>query len=175
MAGMLGLPAKARGSFGQNKLRTRDFQWQIFETEHFEIFYYPEEEPLARRYASTPRLRLSTTAVYYTIILWIKPPCLFTAIRSIFSRPTFHLRSSASTPGDFTEAFKNRIALPAPASPRQLRQVIQHEFMHALQFDILYGEGIRSFRVYKGYLMPLWLIEGMAEYAARIGTPRPIW
>jgi Tol biopolymer transport system component len=154
-------------AFGQNKLRTRDFQWQIFETEHFEIFYYPEEEALAREVC-----QIAEDAFEHdTLLLRYKPsdktPVFIYRNQIDFQQTNISPSVIGVGTGGFTEAFKNRIALPAPASPLQLRQVIQHEFMHALQFDILYGEGMRSFRVYKGYLMPLWLIEGLAEYAAQ--------
>ncbi|NTV52555.1 MAG: BamA/TamA family outer membrane protein [Candidatus Firestonebacteria bacterium] len=152
-------------AFGTNKQRTHDFRWQIFETEHFEIFYYPQEESLAREVC-----RLAEEAWEHdTQLLRYKPSDktpLFVYRNQVEFRETNISPSviGAGTAG-FTEAFKNRIALPAPSSPRELGQVIRHEFTHALQYDILYGEGVRSFRVFKGYLMPEWLIEGMAEYA----------
>ena len=35
--------------YGKNRVQYDDFDWHIYETDHFEIFYYPElEEHLAR-------------------------------------------------------------------------------------------------------------------------------
>lgn len=154
-------------AFGKNKTQTRNLQWQIFETAHFEVHYYPEEEALARevcQYAEeayrhdTRLLRERATE---------KTP-LFIYRNQIDFQQTNILPSVIGVgTGGFTEAYKSRVALPAPDSPRTLREVIFHEFMHVLQFNVLYGEGMRSFRVYKGYLIPLWVLEGLAEYAAQ--------
>ncbi len=156
-------PAEA---FGLNKLKTRSFEWRIFETEHFEIFYYPEEEALAREVCqdSEDAFQYDSRLLRYRPL--DKTP-LFIYRNSMDFQQTTILPSVVGVDvGGFTEAFKNRIALPATASRRTLRQVIRHEFVHAVQYDILYGEGMRSFRIYKGYLIPLWIMEGMAEFAA---------
>src|SRR5690606_7536404 len=41
------LPATAQ-YFGRNKVQYDDFDFQVIRTEHFEIYYYPEEEQAAR-------------------------------------------------------------------------------------------------------------------------------
>lgn len=154
-------------AFGKNKTQTRYFDWHILETAHFEVHYYPEAEALAREvcqyaeeaYQHNTRLLRERAAE--------KTP-LFIYRNQIDFQQTNILPSVIGVgTGGFTEAFKNRVALPAPDSPRSLREVVFHEFMHVLQFNVLYGEGMRSFRVYKGYLIPVWVLEGLAEYAAQ--------
>ena len=34
--------------FGPNKVQYRSFDFQIIKTEHFDLYYYPEEEAVAR-------------------------------------------------------------------------------------------------------------------------------
>jgi len=161
-----GGPARALG-FGKNKLHTHNMEWHILETEHFEIYYYPEEEELAREVCQ----HAEAAYQHGTRLLRYKPrektPLFIYRNQIDFQQTNILPHVIGAGTGGFTEAFKNRIALPAPPSPRTLREVIFHEFLHALQFNILYGEGIRSFRVYKGYLIPLWIMEGLAEYAAQ--------
>ena len=36
------------GSFGQNKIQYRDFDWHVLEGEHVDVYYYPAEEWIAR-------------------------------------------------------------------------------------------------------------------------------
>jgi len=153
--------------FGKNKLQTRELKWYIFETDHFEIHYYPEEEALAREVCE-----LAEAAYRHdTRLLREKPhtktPLFIYRNQVDFQQTNISPHIIGVGTGGFTEAFKSRIALPAPDSREQLREVIFHEFIHVLQFNILYGEGLRSFRVYKGYLIPLWIIEGLAEYGAQ--------
>ena len=48
---LLGAPVAAYaqvGYFGQNKVQYRVFKFQVLETQHFDIYYYPEEEAAAR-------------------------------------------------------------------------------------------------------------------------------
>ena len=163
---LLALTAAA-GYFGKNKLQTRALHWQVFETDHFEIHYYPEEETLAREVCE-----IAEAAYQHGTRLMREKPLLKTPL--FIYRNQIDFQQTNILPhvigvgtGGFTEAYKNRVALPAPDSKEKLRQVIFHEFIHVLQFNILYGEGLRSFRVYKGYLIPLWIIEGYAEYGAQ--------
>src|SRR5688500_15959080 len=34
--------------FGRNKVQWEQFDWQVLKTEHFDIYYYPEEEKAVR-------------------------------------------------------------------------------------------------------------------------------
>ncbi|HMY46217.1 MAG TPA: BamA/TamA family outer membrane protein, partial [Leptospiraceae bacterium] len=58
--------------------------------------------------------------------------------------------------GGFTDFYRRRVVLPFQGDPAVMRHVLDHELVHAFQFDILQGERLGS--------MPLWLMEGMAEY-----------
>ena len=35
--------------FGRNKIQYTDFDWQVMQTEHFDIYYYPEMIDVARQ------------------------------------------------------------------------------------------------------------------------------
>ena len=54
-----------------------------------------------------------------------------------------------------TEGLQRRIVLPIAASLKETDHVLGHELVHAFQYDILGQEAGP---------MPLWFIEGMAEY-----------
>jgi hypothetical protein len=150
----------AAGYFGKNKLQTRNLHWHIFETEHFEIFYYPEEETLAREVCKLAEAAYQHDTRLLRETPQNKTPLFIYRNQIDFQQTNILPHVIGVGTGGFTEAYKNRVALPAPDSPETLREVIFHEFTHVLQFNILYGEGLRSFRVYKGYLIPLWIIEG---------------
>ena len=38
--------------FGKNRIRYNDFKWNIYKTDHFEIYYYPEIETQLERVTS---------------------------------------------------------------------------------------------------------------------------
>ena len=60
--------------------------------------------------------------------------------------------------GGVTESLRRRIVLPAGASLAETDHVVGHELVHAFQYDIGTGNMQRM------ALLPLWFVEGMAEY-----------
>src|SRR6185436_5884840 len=65
--------------------------------------------------------------------------------------------------GGVTEALKRRIVLPLAPTLAETDHVIGHELTHAFQFDITTGAALAS-GTPAAVQMPLWFIEGMAEY-----------
>ncbi|MFC2048883.1 hypothetical protein ACFLR5_01525, partial [Elusimicrobiota bacterium] len=65
----------------------------------------------------------------------------------------------------FSEAFKNRLVIPVRYSEYDMDHLIAHEYVHIVQFEVLYSGFWRSSKLIKGLsgLQPLWIIEGMAE------------
>ena len=49
--GVVQPPAAAAQYFGKNKVQYEDFDWQVIETEHFDIYYYEGESESAFRAA----------------------------------------------------------------------------------------------------------------------------
>src|SRR6185369_15460405 len=64
--------------------------------------------------------------------------------------------------GGVTESFKRRIVLPLSATLPEVDHVIGHELVHAFQYD-LQRRGDSNFTS-NGMQLPLWFVEGMAEY-----------
>ncbi len=153
--------------YGINKIRVKDKNWQIYKTEHFRIYYYNGDEFLAK-----------LTAVYAeeaydhdSAIVNFKPknaiPLFIYENHDDFTSTNITLSPLSEGTGGFTEPYKNRVVLPNSGSIKQLKQVITHEVAHAIQFAIIYGEGMRNYNVlYKDLFMPVWVMEGLAEYSA---------
>ena len=75
--------------------------------------------------------------------------------------------------GGVTESFKRRIVLPYGASLSETDHVIGHELVHAFQYDIMaQGHSDQSRGNDSSLRIPLWFIEGMAEYLS-IGPVDP--
>jgi len=58
----IGRAARAQNYFGQNQVQYDNFKWQVLDTEHFQIYYYPEERQAtwdAARMAERAYARLS--------------------------------------------------------------------------------------------------------------------
>ena len=150
------------GYFGQNKVQYREFDFQVLKTDHFDIYYYPEEEQAARmasRMAERWYTRLSTLLNHelrgrQALILYASGPHFrqTNAIQGALGEGT----------GGVTEAYKRRIVLPFAGPIEATDHVLGHELVHAFQYDIT-NTNVSSGTA-GALALPLWFIEGMAEY-----------
>jgi hypothetical protein len=154
-------PAAAQ-YFGQNKVQYRSFDFHVLTTEHFDIYYYPDEEAAARdaaRMAERWYARLSRVLGH---TLSSRQPLILYASHPHFEQTNVIEGMLGEGTGGVTESFKRRIVMPVGGGPAETDHVLGHELVHAFQYDIL-GPNLN---------FPLWFIEGMAEYLS-IGSNDP--
>ena len=150
--------------FGRNKVVYDKFDFKILHTEHFNIYYYPEEEEavsyaarLAERwYTRHSVLMDDTLSGKQTLILYDGFPQ--------FSETNVAQGLIGQGTGGFTEPVMRRIVLPFAGPLDETSHVIGHELVHAFQFDITSKRGMNKGGYPAASQMPLWFIEGMAEY-----------
>jgi Tol biopolymer transport system component len=157
------LPSAAQAQyFGRNQVRYHDFDFQVLKTDHFDVYYYPEEReaiertaPMAERwYARLSRLLGHTFASRQPLILYGSHP--------EFEQTNVLGGAPGESTGGVTEALKRRVVLPFAGPLAETDHVLGHELVHAFQFDITGEDGAGGL---PGALrLPLWFIEGMAEY-----------
>ncbi|HJR60596.1 MAG TPA: BamA/TamA family outer membrane protein [Vicinamibacterales bacterium] len=148
--------------FGQNKVQYRQFDFKVLKTEHFDVYYYPEEEPAARvaaRMAERWYGRLSRLLVHE---LRGRQPLILYASGPHFRQTNTIQGAIGEGTGGVTEAFKRRIVLPLAGPLEATDHVLGHELVHAFQYDIT-GTNVNS-NTAGALALPLWFIEGMAEY-----------
>ena len=166
------LPAEASGQyFGRNKVQFDDFEFRILESDHFDWHYYPEEteavydavrmgERWYERFARTFQHEFERS----------KPVILYA------DHPDFQQTNTLSGfigegTGGVTESLKNRVIMPLTGSYWDTDHVLGHELVHAFQYNIAQsrrGGGLQGLS-----RLPLWLIEGMAEYLS-VGRDDPL-
>jgi hypothetical protein len=164
---ILAAPASAQ-YFGRNKVVYGHFDWRIEHTEHFDIHYYPQEEPSIRdvgRMAERWYERLSSV---FGTKLSRRTPIILYANQSDFQQTTVTPELISEGTGGFTEPLRDRVVLPLTADGEDNDHVIGHELVHVFQFDLLNKMRNRG-RRYPGSApveprVPLWMIEGLAEY-----------
>src|SRR6266568_3668432 len=157
----------ARGGaqyFGQNKVQYRSFNFQTIQTEHFDIYYYPDERPGAldaARMAERAYARLSRILHHQ---FQSRKPIILYASQSDFQQ-TNVVDASGEGLGGVTEFYKHRAVLPFTGSYAEFEHVLQHEMVHQFQYDIYSrghpGAGVQTLVTVNP---PLWFMEGMAEY-----------
>src|SRR5262245_36974590 len=150
-------------SFGRNKVRYENFDFQILETPHFDIYYNAADRDAvvqAGRLAERWYARLSH-ALDHTFNE--RQPIVFYASHAQFTQTNVIQGFLSDGIGGVTEHQKGRVVLPFTPSLGETDHVLGHELVHAFQRDIL-KRANRSLST-----LPLWFVEGMAEYLS-VGT-----
>jgi Tol biopolymer transport system component len=145
--------------FGQNKVRYETFDFKILKTEHFEIYYYDEEMAAVQDFARMAErwyTRLSTVLDYQ---LRKTQPVIVYASHPAFRGTTVIPDAIGESTGGVTEGLRNRVIMPLAGPLKETDHVLGHELVHAFQYDITTRGDIPG-----AALLPLWFIEGMAEY-----------
>jgi Tol biopolymer transport system component len=151
-------PASEAQYFGRNKVQYETFHFKILKTDHFDIYYYPEEQRLAdevARMAERWNARLTRILDHR---LSSRQPLIIYASHPHFEQTNAIEGFIGEGTGGVTEALRRRIVLPAGASLAETDHVVGHELVHAFQYDI----GSRNMQ--RTMMLPLWFVEGMAEY-----------
>ena len=163
LAGPLLAPPAEAQYFGRNKVLWEDFEFQVLETEHFDIYYYPADHPAIDdlgRMAERWYQRLSTA---FDHRLTERKPIIFYADQPDFRQTTVSFGLIGEGTGGFTEPLRNRVVMPLTGVYAETDHVLGHELVHAFQFDIASALAASRRNVALGQL-PLWMIEGLAEY-----------
>src|SRR3954470_20056027 len=110
---LLLLPSPAGAQyFGRNKVQNERLEFRTLRTEHFDIYYYPEEE-LATRHAA--RMAERWYARYSELLddsFTHRQPLVLYASHPDFAQTNVTPGSPAEGTGGFTERLKSRIVLP---------------------------------------------------------------
>lgn len=151
--------------FGRNKVQYRTFDFKILKTQHFDLYYYPEEADaaqIASRLAERWYARLSR---FFTHELRGRQVVILYASSSQFRQTNAVDELIGEGTGGLTEAIKRRIVLPMSGSLADTDHVLGHELVHAFQFDITGSDPHATDGAAPEILaFPLWFVEGMAEY-----------
>ncbi len=161
----LALPATGQYGyhFGRNKIQYEDFAWVVLQTEHFDIYYYPEMEDLARKGAYFAEEAYQELQNKFNFSLNHRTPI-------IFYSSNLHFKQTNTTPGfipdgvgGFFEFLKGRVVIPANGNLHRFRRVIRHELVHVFTYNRILRV-LRDHRIPPDRFVPLWFTEGLAEY-----------
>jgi Tol biopolymer transport system component len=165
-------PARAQ-YFGRNAVQWEHLDFSVLKTNHFDVYYYPEEAEVAQqvgRMAERWHTRLSRVLDFQ---LKERQPIILYASHPHFQQTNTLGGQPGEGTGGVTEAFKRRVVLPVGGSLAETDHVLGHELVHAFQYAMT-GQGRISDNNYPSALrMPLWFIEGMAEYLS-VGPVDPL-
>lgn len=160
--------------FGQNKVRYRAFNFKVLKTAHFDVYYYPVEEKMAFESAHLAERWYTRHSTMLDYDLTGRQPLIIYASAAEFDETNAISGQLGEGVGGVTEALKRRIIVPLSGPLAETNHVIGHELVHAFQYDIT-GEnnGHAVLGAPTALRLPLWFIEGMAEYLS-LGSTDPL-
>ena len=160
---LLSLPSLLH-SAAQNKVILKSPKWQVAQTEHFDVYYYPGAERLLPAVTTDLEKAYSEVTKVLGFTLPYRAPFFFFLNHNSFEQN--NIVEVGEGTGGVTEAFKGRFLVFNDGTQAWLEHVVTHEFTHVCQFHILYDGFWRSVRLLKSVLYPLWFMEGMSEYTS---------
>ncbi len=150
--------------YGKNLVRYDRFDWQIYKTEHFEIYYYPSIEQHLERVAGYAESAYQQISAELKHDLAFKVPLIIFKTHSEFEQqnviPGAARKASARSPSRTATG----CCCPLDDPPDLLYRLIVHELTHIFEFDIVPQSLIRE-------TVPLWVAEGLSDYMTGIWRP----
>jgi len=157
-------------AFGQNKIVYQRFDWKVYRSIHFEIFYYPEEEEFLDQmisFAESGYDHVSKVLDHQVVTADSrapKIPLIYYKTHGEFEQTNVSLEEIPEAVGAFAEPFQSRIVIPIDEPPDKVYSTLVHELTHIFEYSIFYGDSLR--RIVRSS-PPLWLMEGLASFIGR--------
>jgi Tol biopolymer transport system component len=155
--------------FGRNKVQYQTFDFRVLSTQHYDLHFYPAESLAtydASRMAERWYGRLSGIMRHN----FNKKPLVFYADHPDFEQTNVIGGFIDQSTGGVTESLRDRVVMPFTGVYAENDHVLGHEMVHVFQYDIASSPTSGG---YQGLSqLPLWLIEGMAEYLS-VGREDP--
>lgn len=168
------VPASAQ-YFGQNKPRYQRFDFRVYESDNFTFYTYLNDRQKinqladwAEQWHDLHQAVLLDTFLQRNPILWYNHHAHFQQTNAIMG-------PIGQGTGGVTEGFKNRVIHPILMTNKATHHVLGHELVHAFQYNmVIHGENTDLRNMGN---MPLWLVEGMAEYMSigRLDAHTSLW
>ena len=153
-----------RQGFGKNKVRYKDFDWHVAESEHLLLHYEPEFEDLADQAIVFLEQAYDHISTLTRHELSTKPPIVI--FKSHYEFQQTNIIQAFLPPGvaGFAEPLRYRMVIPFDGDLDNFRNVLVHELMHIFQYDIVNRGPVK--RITNPIARPpTWIMEGMAQFA----------
>jgi Tol biopolymer transport system component len=148
--------------FGQNKPIYRKFKYDVYQSPNFEIYHYFKNDSVVNRLAQAAEQWYNMHQQVFRDTIRERNPLIFYANHADFQQTTAIFGSVGVGTGGVTEALKNRVVIPVTETWAQTDHVLGHELVHAFQFNAILNSDSTNINSLQN--LPLWMIEGMAEY-----------
>jgi len=156
------LQVDAQNYFGRNKPAYKTFEYEVYQTPHYDIYHYFDNDSILNYLALSSEQWYNIHQKVFKDTFKTRNPIIFYANHLDFQQTNAIFGTIGVGTGGVTEALKNRVIMPVTESRAQTDHVLGHEMVHAFQYhSLLQGDSLSLYDVGN---IPLWMVEGMAEY-----------
>ncbi len=158
-----GAGLQAQG-FGKNKVRYEDFDWRIYHSTHFDIYYYSESESQLQKVASLAESAYDQLSLDLDYQIQEPTPLIIYNTHSDFLQNNVMINFIPEGVAAFATSARFRMVMPVDLPDIELYELLLHELTHIFQYHILFGGSLGRAMTSSP---PQWLMEGMASYFAK--------
>lgn len=156
--------------FGRNKPGYRKFEFDVVQTPNFELYHYLKNDSLVGSLSQWSENWHNMHQAIFKDTFLTRNPVIFYNTHADFQQTNTISSLIGTGTGGVTESLKNRVIMPVASSLAQTDHTLGHELVHAFQYNLfLNPDTMRKLSINN---VPLWMIEGMAEYLS-IGSVDP--
>lgn len=151
-------------SFGKNKIVYDKFNFKIYKTTHFDIYFYDLDEKALERASSMAESAYDKISGKFNYKIEKSIPLILYKTHSDFEQTNVLLSFIPEGVGAFAEPIRNRMVMPIDLPDDRLQKLILHELTHIFQFEFFFQK-----QVSKALFQPVpqWFMEGMASFMAK--------
>jgi len=147
--------------FGQNKVMYERYDFEVFNTPHFEIHNYLKNDTVLFNLGQlSERWYLRHFAIFSDSLE--NSPIILYNNTTDFKQTTVISGIIGVGTGGVTEGLRSRVVIPVMVSNKETDHVLGHEMVHVFQYNLVREDDSLSFQSLMN--TPLWMIEGMAEF-----------
>ncbi len=150
--------------YGKNKVKYDNFNWRVYKSPHFEVYYYPEFEQHLGRAVSYLESAYQKVSGELKHELDKPVPVILYKTHSEFEQTNLVSEFVPEEVAAFAEPLRNRMVLPIDEPPDRLQGLITHELTHVFEFSLIPRTLIQR-------SVPLWLDEGLSDYMRGLWDP----
>ena len=153
--------------YGKNKVLYTKFDWKVYKTDHFDIFYYGDDTRDLKIIANLAESAYKTISEDIKHQLSASVPLLYYRTSTEFYQTNlFQLPEGVL---GVAEPLLYRIAIQGDMPIDEIHDLIEHEVTHVFEYDMLWGSpgGV----LYALSAPPGWIFEGFCEYNTQTWAP----
>ena len=153
--------------YGKNKVIYTNFKWNIYKTDHFNIYYYVDNPQILKYLAEMAESSYQRISSDVKHSLSAEVPIIYYKTYTDFEQTNLFQIGEGIL--GVSEPILYRVVLYGDMTLDQIQHLIDHELSHIFQFDILFGSpGGGAFSI---SYPPGWIMEGWCEYNTRSWDP----